>query len=222
MLIGCDVSHHQSSIDALIDENDFFIIKATEGRTYRDPKFTEHMTKALKAKKLVGVYHFARPDNGNTAEDEAANFVRAVEPYLGTAILALDYETKAWNHGEAWALAFLREVYRLTGVRPVIYCNASKEVVCPTIAAENFGLWHVQWGKNDGTAPLMKQLVNWNVWALWQFTSKPYDRDYFNGTAATWAKYAKSVKKDESIPEALPGCQCEICKALRELGYQIR
>ena len=58
------------------------------------------------AGKLLGVYHFARPDLGNSPEAEAEFFVNNIKGYLNEAIIALDWESaNKWDTGWAKALA---------------------------------------------------------------------------------------------------------------------
>lgn len=206
-LLGCDISQHQCKNFVIENaaDNDFFIIKATEGKNWVDPKWKEHAANAEKCGKLLGFYHFCRPDNRPTedgARDEAAHFVNTVKDYVGRAIFCLDWEMKAWNYPLLWARAWCDEVYRLTGVRPLMYCHRKRTAQCKDVASGNYGLWCVHWGSNTGKVPNEDYVTTgaWNVWALWQWTSKPYDRDYFNGDKETWMKYAAADKEDENEP----------------------
>ncbi len=61
MLHGVDVSAHQSSFDA--DGLDFVFIKATEGRSYVNPRLTDQTKRARDADCVVGFYHFLWPGN---------------------------------------------------------------------------------------------------------------------------------------------------------------
>ncbi|KAG8899536.1 hypothetical protein FRB99_006580 [Tulasnella sp. 403] len=53
----------------------FAYIKATEGTTYRNPKFSSQYTEAYKAGLIRGAYHYARPD-GKSGEEQARYFVQ--------------------------------------------------------------------------------------------------------------------------------------------------
>lgn len=203
-LKGCDISHHQDSISTgMLAENEFFICKASEGVSFNDSKFHSFVATLKANNKLIGAYHFARPEN-NKAVDEAVHFVNVVKPYIDQVVLALDWEMTAWQYPIQWALDWLNKVYELTGVRPVIYCHTNKRKYCDIIAKANFGLWVVYWSKNDGTKPVPEpESAPWVNKAFWQYTSKPYDKDIFFGTREQFMKYAKS-DKDKVAEEEEP------------------
>ena len=123
MLKGIDISHWQSTFNNF-DDVDFAIIKATEGVGYVDPACDTLYQRAKKAGKLLGVYHYARPDTGNSAISEADFFVENIKGYLNEAILVLD-----WEEGDlgntTWAKSFLDRVKEKTGIKPLIYMSAS-------------------------------------------------------------------------------------------------
>ena len=124
MLYGIDIAGHQWDMDISKVQCDFIIIKATGGSGFINSTFKKHVEQALSLGKLVGAYHFALdgyPNKG--AKAEAQHFVNIVKPYLGKIILALDWEAKAVKLGPAWAKEWLDEVYRLTGIHPIIYMS---------------------------------------------------------------------------------------------------
>lgn len=60
---GIDISAHNGDIDFIkIAQSgiDFVFIKATEGATFKDPRFHSNYNKALKSGLKVGAYHFFR------------------------------------------------------------------------------------------------------------------------------------------------------------------
>ena len=118
-LYGTDQSNWQPN---QITDGDFIICKATEGTNYVDQTcdIKYQMNKA--AGKLLGVYHFARPE-WNSAEAEAEFFVNNIKGYIGEAILVLDWESpNKWDVN--WAKRWLDKVYNLTGVKPLIYMSS--------------------------------------------------------------------------------------------------
>ena len=126
-LYGYDISKWQS-VGTGDSAKDFIICKATEGCGYVDPNCDKHYQRAKKQGKLLGVYHFARPDLNKDiagAKAEANFFVNNCKGYIGEAILILDWEQPGTTSQIAWAKAWLDEVYRLTTVRPLIYMSAS-------------------------------------------------------------------------------------------------
>lgn len=204
-LYGYDISKWQS-VGTGDSAKDFLIIKATEGVGYVDPNCDKHYQRAKKQDKLLGHYHFARPDlNKGTdgAIKEAQFFVNNTRNYFGESIPVLDWEQPGTTTQVAWAKAWLDEVYRLTTVRPLIYMSAS--VVNNnnwSAISGNYGLWIAGYPnaynvKNPPT-PTVKNMPykigSWKFWAIWQYSSSAgtLDRDIANMDRTGWLKYAGS------------------------------
>lgn len=203
MLKGIDISHHQRGIDLGAVDVDFVICKATEGNGYTDEMCDTFYQKAKSLGKKLGVYHFARPDLGNSAEAEADWFVKETLGYHKEAMLILDWESGNLKD-TTWARKWLDRVYSKTGVRPVIYMSASvmRSADWGDVVAGDYGLWVANYGTNDGTA--QESVFNnyplkyWSFYALWQYTSKGrlngynsnLDLNYFSGDGTAWDKYA--------------------------------
>ena len=203
MLKGIDISHHQKGIDLGAIDVDFVIIKATEGNGYTDEMCDTFYQKAKSLGKKLGVYHFARPDLGNSPEAEADWFVKETLGYHKEAMLILDWESGNLQD-TVWARKWLDRVYSKTGVRPVIYMSASvmRSANWGDVVAGDYGLWVANYGTNDGTAQESVfdryPLKYWDFYALWQYTSKGrlngysgnLDLNYFSGDGNAWDKYA--------------------------------
>ena len=230
MLKGIDISKWQSGIDLSKIDTDFVICKATEGVGYTDKYCDGFYQQAKKLGKKLGVYHFARPDLGNSAIAEADWFLKETKGYHKEAILVLDWESGDLTNSR-WAKAWLDRVYEKTGVKPIIYMSASvlKRADWSSVANADYGLWVASYGTNDGTA--QKSVFNnyplkyWTFYALWQYTSKGrlngyngnLDLNYFSGNKEAWDKYAggkpststpsKPAKKsvDELAKEVIQG-----------------
>lgn len=198
MLKGIDISRYQAGININILDIDFVIVKATEGVGYSDTNYKEYLTAAINSNKKIGLYHYARPDLGNTPEDEATWFISKAKDYIKKAILVLDWEVNISNTD--WAYNFLKTVYEKTGVRPIIYMSASPANTYDwtRVVNGNFGLWIASYGANTGAPGTPPTNKYWPFYILWQYTSKGYingysknlDLDYFYGTKDTWDKYA--------------------------------
>lgn len=210
MLKGIDISKWQS-VGTGDGAYDFVICKATEGNGYTDPSCDKHYQRAKAQEKLLGVYHFARPDLGNTAEAEAEWFVSQIKGYIGEAILVLDWEVQTWRVD--WAKAFLDKVYALTGIKPLIYMSAS--VVngndWSAVVKGDYGLWIAGYPAkyNVKNPPLPTEADMpygtgaWKFWAIWQYSSSTgtLDLDIAAMDAAAWKKYAA---KAGSTPTPAP------------------
>lgn len=212
MLKGVDLSHWQSTFDNFNDI-DFAIIKATEGVGYVDPACDTLYQRAKRAGKLLGVYHYARPNLGNSAVSEANWFVNNIKGYLNEAILVLD-----WEEGDlgnvAWAKAFLDRVKELTGIKPIIYMSASpmRSYNWKPVVDADYGLWVANYGSNNGQ-PQESVFNNyplkyWSFYALWQYTSRgrvsgyngDVDMNLFSGDVEAWRKYANSTSTPTPAP----------------------
>lgn len=190
MLLGCDISSHQrGNYKRIIDNNNAFaLIKATEGKTYKNSYMDQMAAYAEQKGKLIGFYHYARPENGNTAETEARNFCDAVKEYIGRAVLVLDYEGSAHKCGAKWAADFIKTVKRLTGVLPLFYTSESYLQKYKTVAETGAGLWVAKYSSKS------PKISPWTLMAMWQYRSFPYDKNRFYGDRKAWMAYAKKRK----------------------------
>ena len=195
MLNGIDISHHNFYMQNLRDLNilDFVIMKATEGKRFRDPKMPTYMN-VLRDDMLYGFYHFARPDLGNDPEEEALCFTSYIKGYLSNrSLLALDVEAAALDvpNIDVWCATWMQCVEIETDILPVLYISTSQTKKFTATASLGCGLWAAKWGKK----PTQKQLEPWDFWALWQhtnlcpFSGQRVDADQFNGTREQYMKY---------------------------------
>lgn len=197
---GCDVSHWQNA--NMQYPGDFVIVKATEGNGYKDSAMLNHANAAVEQGKVLGFYHFARPDLNNSAEEEARWFVKCVKPWL-PCILVLDWEAKAVNYPAEWTLDFMREVYRLTGIRPLFYASSAvvKTGKYAQLFRENYGLWIAHWNVDEPDI----SGSGWKFWAIWQtgiekVNGQNVDTNVFSGNLAHLEKYA--CTDFDTIPDA--------------------
>ena len=219
MLRGVDVSHHQRGINGFGSDVDFVIVKATEGIGYVDDQCDRLYQLAKSAGKKLGVYHFARPDLGNSGRGEADFFVDNIQGYIREAILILDWEPSGGQIGNVgWAKEFLDRVQERTGIKPVIYMSASpmNSYNWGPVAQADYGLWVANYGTNNGQP--QEGVFNrypvkyWSFWALWQYTSVGrisgydgnVDMNFFSGDQTAWDKYAQSTAAPTPAPEPAP------------------
>ena len=212
MLKGVDLSHWQSDFEAF-NSVDFAIIKATEGVGYVDPACDKLYQKAKKSGKLLGVYHFARPDLNNSAVAEADWFIKNIQGYLREAILVLDWES-GYLGNVAWAKAFLDRVKEKTGIKAVLYASRSpiNSFNWSSVADADYGLWVADYGANTGSECNKPVVKWWSFYILWQYTSRGrvsgyggnVDLNNFYGDAETWRKYATSESNTKPAPTPEP------------------
>lgn len=213
-LNGIDISKWQKGLDLSKIKCDFVIVKATEGIGYVDPECDRFYQKAKSLGKKLGFYHFARPSNN--AVKEAQYFYQQTKNYFHEAIPVLDWEYKPTSN-VAWANAWLDEVYRLSGVRPMIYMSESvvNANEWSAVVKGNYGLWVARYRDNnpdynyDMTNAGKKPSVRWwSGYAMWQWTSSGrlngysgnLDCDVFYGDATAWDKYAGKKTTSTSKP----------------------
>lgn len=205
-LDGIDISSHQAGIVIGNVPGDFVIVKATGGKGYTNPFFRQMANATLKSGKLLGLYHFALDGSyQGTAVQEADHFVDAVGPYVGKAILVLDWETDALLLGPSWAKKFLDRVYEKTGVRPLIYMskNPTREGNWSSVA-KNHKLWVAQYPNYNATGYQSNPWTDsygygaWSAPTIFQYSSSGrlsgysgyLDLDKFYGTRNDWAALA--------------------------------
>lgn len=195
MLNGIDISHHNETQirrgSLNISAPDFVIMKATEGKTYRDPKMIDYLALLDYEKQEYGFYHYARPEI-NTPIVEARNFIETVGRHAGRALYALDVEGKAFQLSRSdlgnWVLTWLRIVEEETGVKPLVYTGTEGLMKFGRKILDNdTGLWFARY-RNE----LKKEMyAPYPFWAIWQFTETPWDMDKFNGNRDQWKAYCK-------------------------------
>lgn len=205
MLFGTDQSAWQPDT---VTEGDFIILKATEGCSFVDASCDIKYQMNKSAGKLLGVYHFARPDL-NSAEDEASFFVDNIRGYISEAILVLDWEQPGTQGNVVWAKAWLDKVFELTGVKPLIYMSASviREYDWSSVVSEDYGLWVAGYPdlRDSFDLPEFIYIVSpWPFYALWQFTNSGgrLDRDVFMGDREAWLKYAGAKIDNKALQGA--------------------
>ena len=204
-MVGIDISHWNRTIDIDNPDIDFVICKATQGATYRDSCFDDFMMSALNCGKLIGAYHFMSTKSYPIVQAE--NFINRVRPYLGEAILVLDYEGSCGEmlDGSDGALEFLNYVYNKTGVKPLIYMNKYylRKYDWSEVAKGDFGLWLADYIDSEVTlndkVAKSKNIKPWSVQAIRQYTPGGFIKNY-NGyvdlnkaymTKDAWRKYAE-------------------------------
>ena len=225
---GIDLSHWNGTpLNAVSEkafaESDFVIAKLTNGSdTYKYESWGRNIIeRALKEGKLAGAYHYAK---GGDPEKEAAEFVRAVRPYLGRIILALDWErtgNEAWG-STAWAKTFADAVHRETGVWPLIYTGYEGCRQCASCFPA-CGLWYAryktvstwkvpEWNAAWYTAP-------WNAYTIWQYTSSGgVDRNTSSLTPDGWRALCEQERKENMGKIATK--DAFVAKAKHYIGYE--
>lgn len=195
---GVDVSHHQGAIDwRTLASQDiaFAYIKATEGATHTDTRFSENWDQAGAAGLYRGAYHFFTLCQPGARQ--AANFI-AVVPRMANALPhALDMEhmgpcregpmmTDIVGEMRVW-LDLVEAHY---GARPLIYTTREfHDAHLREVTSERF------WIRSLGVPPRFRQ----RDWVIWQHHNKarrrgvqgPIDLNAFRGDASQLTTFAR-------------------------------
>ncbi|KAG8724043.1 hypothetical protein FRC09_000644 [Ceratobasidium sp. 395] len=200
---GIDVAGYQCNIDMVAQKRAgiaFAYVKATEGTTFRNPRFSKQYTGAYNAGIIHGAYHFARPDHSSgTAQAEfflkhGGNWSADGKTLPG--MLDMEYGPKGktcWGLSAsrmvAWVKEFSDYYHSKTGRYPTIYTGTNWWKTCTGNSAA-FGKTNpldvAHYASSVGPLP-----AGWTHWTFWQYTSKPFDHDYFNGDQAALVRFAK-------------------------------
>lgn len=165
------------------------IYKATQGVTFRDPRFVAAMAQCAAAGLLRGAYHFASGTSDAVAQADA--FMRVVDtiPSHDDVLLCLDLEgaldsPKTMTTPDA--VRFVERVHAVTGRWPLLYAGASKlrerARLDPGAITElaRCRLWLAQYGERPKLADIPDA---WPVgFDAWQYTDGavgPSDRVTF-------------------------------------------
>ena len=173
-LNGIDVSDYQKGINLDKVPFDFMICKITEGTNIEHKTHAVFIEGARKKNKLWGFYHFM---NDEDPVAQADYFYEKAKRYFGYGIPVLDYEMYG-RIGTVGAKKFLDRIYKLTGVRCMVYMSRS---VCIeedwSKIAPLHKLWVAQYANNNTTGYQSNpwrssgKFGAWNVCAIHQYTS---------------------------------------------------
>ena len=174
---GIDVSHWQGDVkwskvgDAGIE---FAFVKGTEGVGWTDVKFIENMTSGSNSGVIRGVYHFARPNLGNTGAEEANYFLSVVGDYLNSGYLrpVLDLEVGSSlgkTYLSNWVLEWMQTVENRTGISPLLYTNLNYIDYYMTNEVTKYDLWIAYWSCKPKPSFNVPPTGKWSDWAFWQY-----------------------------------------------------
>ncbi|MFC4034333.1 lysozyme [Streptomyces polygonati] len=206
--LGFDVSNWQGTLNwasAYKKGGRFAYIKATEGTTYKDPKFNANYTGAYSAGFIRGSYHFATP-NTSGGKTQADYFVahgggwskdgKTLPPMLDIEYNPYGASCYGLSHSAmvSWIQAFIKEVHTKTKRWATIYTSSGWWTSCTgnskTFAANN-PLFVARYASTAGTLP-----AGWPFYTFWQYADKgalPGDQDYFNGSATQLRNLANNT-----------------------------
>jgi len=199
---GIDVSHYQGRIDWRAVETDgigFAYMKATEGATFTDPMFRRNWAAAGETRIVRGAYHRFRA--GRDALAQAEHFLAVATLRDGDLPPVLDVES---TDGVSDARlvrgvrAWLAEVERRTGKRPVVYTKPGFRRAHLGTALDDYPLWVAEYGVDSPSV---------DPWHFWQHSERgrvagianEVDLDRFNGSHAELREIAAGGTTGEAL-----------------------
>lgn len=215
-LTAIDISGWQAGIDLSKVVSDIVIIKATGSGGFVSPYCDAQFQQAKELGRLRGVYHYSRDSAGpaGDAVAEARFFYEHTKGYYdGMTVPVLDHESviagDPFVHNVTWALAWLNEVYRLTGIRPLIYLSNSVtfEADWSPVVKADYALWVAayvlgyQQIQGFNVPEGLKTPGHWGGCAMWQYTptgrlpgwNGDLDLNVYYGDKASWLRRAAKV-----------------------------
>ncbi|MFC3694843.1 glycoside hydrolase family 25 protein [Chenggangzhangella methanolivorans] len=189
-----DLSHHNHVADwtAVRRAGIVAVIhKATEGATFRDPRFRERREAARAAGLLWGSYHYS---SGVEVAAQVENYLAYADPQPDE-LVCLDWEesTAGADMSLAQAEEFVALVEARIGRPPVVYGGRHLRETLAGVEASPLArcrLWYARFSDAPRGVPAL-----WARWTLWQHTDGasgaeprevdgigPCDRDAFDGT----------------------------------------
>ncbi|MET7814206.1 GH25 family lysozyme [Streptomyces sp. NPDC005395] len=184
MLNGIDVSSYNASYQP--KGQSFVFIKATEGRSYINPRQWAQAKQARDAGLVTGFYHFLWPGNITA---QAEYFVEGCDShYYDPLVCDWEYTGDGTTATNAEKDFFIREVKRLRPHKKVLlYCNRDFWLTRDRTSYAGDGLWiadYVTAGKPRIQAK----------WLFHQYTSSPHDKNKANfSSKAKLAEWTRSA-----------------------------
>jgi GH25 family lysozyme M1 (1,4-beta-N-acetylmuramidase) len=213
-MYGIDVSVHDRGLGLAGTGASFVIVKATDGTRFVDRCCDPFVQEAKRLGLMWGFYHFANGLHKSSMRAQADYFVDNCLDYFGEGVPCLDWEDSDEKYGGAVvkygpgaAKEWLDRVHELTGVRPMIYMNASVASSCDwSEVARDYALWGA--GYPNGST-YDRPGTGWYGWGAWKFpaihqysSAGGLDRNkaYLDGDG--WARLVAGGKEDMTEDQA--------------------
>lgn len=174
---GIDISRHNGVIDfdrlsTSHPEISFIYIKATEGTSYRDPRFVQNYRGARQSGVAVGAYHFFRYDRDG--EMQALNFLDILRRRQFDLPPVVDVED--WGNPDGHTAARIVERLRAfvsalqsEGYTPMVYTNIDGYTRLIRGNFDNLPLWISSF--NDPPLPAWLDFSG-RRWDIWQYSHR--------------------------------------------------
>lgn len=193
-MTGIDISAHNGDVDfskVAADGVDFVFLKATEGISFRDPKFMENYKGARDAGIKVGAYHFFRFDCDGY--EQGRNFLSAVDGLQLDLPLAIDIEE--WGNPEGHSTDEIASLLRGmiislegSGRKVILYTNKKGYTRFVSDRFDDMPVW---------LCSFTNPPIAGKEWLIWQHSHQSHvdgidgevDLNTFNGDSCSWEQW---------------------------------
>lgn len=170
---GIDVSQWQGAIHyRQVKDSGIRIvyIKAGEGADSVDPYFERNYRGAKRSRLHVGFYHYVTARTVSQGRRQAHFFASLINEKEMACRPVMDFEQVAGltkTQANRIALAYLRELQRLTGYKPAVYSDVYDAKTLWNKAVSRYPLWIADYGQERPSS-----LGNWDTWEGFQYSDK--------------------------------------------------
>lgn len=170
---GIDVSEWQGRIDyRQVRDSGIRIvyIKACEGSDSVDPYFEKNYRNARRNRLHTGLYHYVTARTVSEGRKQAHFFASLINEKEVSCRPVMDFEQVAGltkSQANRIALAYLRELQRLTGYRPAFYSDVYDTRTLWGKSLTKYPLWIADYGE-----ALPSSTGNWHTWEGFQYSDK--------------------------------------------------
>ncbi len=170
---GIDVSQWQNGINYRQVKNagvKIVYIKAGEGSRFVDPYFERNYRQARRHGLDIGFYHYVTARTVEEGRQQAHFFATLINEKRMECRPAMDFEQVAGltkREANAIARAYMRELHRLTGYKPIVYSNAYDTQTLWEDSLARYPLWVADYGRE---APYT--IGHWKDWQGFQYSDK--------------------------------------------------
>jgi lysozyme len=194
---GIDVSSHNGVINfarVARDSVSFVILKASEGTSFKDPRFDLNYSNATKAGLRVGAYHFFRKSNDGRLQ--ADNFMRSVQGKRLDLPFVIDIEDWGNDHfvSHSSVMQNFKDMYnRLDqyGVRIMIYTNKNGYDKYVANRFRDASLWICTFDEPGSYSNYDWRIQQYSHWGNIDGITGDVDLNVFNGNAEQWEAWVQ-------------------------------
>ncbi|MCQ4637523.1 hypothetical protein NE619_12370 [Anaerovorax odorimutans] len=219
---GIDVSQWQGRIDyARVRDAGIRVVymKAGEGSQFVDPYFERNYREARKHRLDIGFYHFVTARSVDEGRRQAHFFASLINEKNMECRPAMDFEQfgdLSKREINAIARAYMEELEKLTGLKPMVYSDASNAQNLWDRRLARYPLWVADYGRDEPYST-----GHWRAWEGFQYSDRGrisgidglVDLDRFKD--GVYLKHHEKVKARPEVQRTKRVCTpCPCCPPL--------